>query len=308
MWARLQGIAAGAGSSVRSICLMNAMEAFLGSCEERTISAPPGACSALAIRGSRSASGEPIVAKNFDYLPLVQPFYMIRETRPRNGWRSLDFAVAPQAGTIDGINERGLCITLNYAFLFDSGRPAPLITMLIAEALAQCSNVGEAIAHIERRPRWGTGILMLADGNGGLASLELSNSKSAVRRPAPGEDWLAFTNVCRCPETCAMQVPETAVFSGNVPRPLKGEPVLQWHINRAQRIEDLVRVHETLDLNDISAIMSDHGPNDVPDGSSPCVHADYWQTTASLQWFPAKRSVRAWYGSACSAKYVELVL
>src|SRR5262249_24376472 len=57
MLARLQGIAAGAGSSVRSICLMNAMEAFLGSCEERTISAPPGACSALAIRGSRSASG-----------------------------------------------------------------------------------------------------------------------------------------------------------------------------------------------------------------------------------------------------------
>jgi hypothetical protein len=305
---RVQGIAVGAQCSLGSICLMNAMEAFLGSCEKRTVSAPLGACSALAVRGSRSSSGEPIVAKNFDYIPLVQPFYILRETRPRTGLRSLDFAVAPQAGTIDGVNERGLCITLNYAFLFDSGQPAPLITMLIAEALAQCSNVSEAISHIERRSRWGTGILMLADTDGDIASLELSPSKAAVRRPGQGEDWLAFTNVCRSPEICALQVPETAVFSGKVPASLQGEPVLQPHINRARRIEDLVRAHRSLDVNDIAKVMADHGPNGLPGKSSPCVHADYWRTTAALQWLPRKRSVRAWYDSACTAKYVELGL
>ena len=216
--------------------------------------------------------------------------------------------MATQAGTIDGINERGLCITLNYAFLFDSGQPAPLITMLIAEALARCSNVSEAIRHIERRSRWGTGILMLADTDGDIASLELSPSKAAVRRPGPGEDWLAFTNVCRSPQICALQVPETAVFSGKVPASLQGEPVLQPHINRARRIEDLVRAHRSLDVNDIAKVMADHGPNGLPGKSSPCVHADYWRTTAALQWLPRKRSVRAWYDSACTAKYVELGL
>src|SRR5262249_15625525 len=160
-----------------------------------------------------------------------------------------------------GINERGLCITLNYAFLFDSGQPAPLITMLIAEALARCATVSEALSHIESRPRWGTGILMLADADGDIASLELSPSKAGVRRPDHGEDWLAFTNVCRSPEICALQVPETAVFSGKVPRSLQGEPVLQPHIKRARRIEELVQAYRTLDINDIANVMADHGPN-----------------------------------------------
>jgi len=54
--------------------------------------------------------------------------------------------------------------------------------------------------------------------------------------------------------------------------------------------------------------MADHGPTGVPDGASPCVHTDYFQTTASLQWFPARRRVRASYGTACTAKYVEIAL
>jgi predicted choloylglycine hydrolase len=305
---RLEGIAAGAGASLRTICLMNVMEAFLGSCEGKTVPAPLGGCSALAIRRSRSANGEPIVAKNFDYLPLVQPFFMLRESRPRSGWRSLDFTVAPQGGTVDGVNEQGLCITLNYAYLTDAAHPAPLITMVIAEALARCSTVAEAVEHITQRPRWGAGILMLADAAGDLASLELSNSKAAVRRPAQGEDWLTFTNVCRCPETCAVQVPKTAVYSDQVPRPLRGQPVLQWHIKRAGRIEELVRLRGTLGSDEVAAVMADHGPRGLPDGASPCVHTDYWRTTAALQWFPARRSVRAWYGTACTAKYVELAL
>src|SRR5262249_36265800 len=167
---------------------MNAMESALSSVEGRMVPALAGACSALAVRGQRSKSGEGIIAHNFDYPPLVQPYFILRESRPRNGFRSLDFAVAPQAGTIDGVNEAGLCITLNYAFLTDGGRPAPLITMAIADALASCGTVSEALARISRQPRWGAGMLMLADASGDIASLELSGSRAAVRRPESGAD------------------------------------------------------------------------------------------------------------------------
>ena len=305
---RVRGIAAGARCPLGGVCLLNAMEAHLGSCEGHIDTAPLGACSTVAIRRSRSADGRPVVAKNFDYIPLAQPFYFLRESRPRGGYRSLDFAVAPQAGTIDGVNEHGLCITLNYAFLLDSGRPAPLITMLIAEALARCKDVAGALDYIRQRPRWGSGILMLADDGGELVSLELSSSRSAVRRPAPGEDWLAFTNVCRCSETCAAQVPESARFSERVPLPLRGRPVLEWHTTRSSRIETLVRSCGTLGTKELAAIMADHGPQGQPDGSSPCVHTEYWRTTAALQWLPSTRSVRAWYGTACTAQYVHLSL
>ena len=72
---------------------------------------------------------------------LLQPFFMLRESRPRDGFRSLDFALAPQAGTVDGVNEKGLAITLDYAFVVDPVTPNPLVTMLIADALASCTTV-----------------------------------------------------------------------------------------------------------------------------------------------------------------------
>ena len=308
MLARMQGIAEGAGLPMRSICLMNAIEAFIGSVAGRTVVPPLGACSALAVRGTRSRTGEPMIAKNFDYLPLLQPFSMLRESHPRDGFRSLDFALAPQAGTVDGVNEKGLAITLNYAFVTDSVTPNPLVTMLIADALASCATVTEAVRRITASPRWGAGMLMLADASGDLASVELSNTRAGVRRPAAGADWLLFTNVCLCPETCAVQLSESAAYGENVPLPLRGGSVLQPHANRARRIEELVRNQNSIGPDELAAIMADHGPTGVPDGASPCVHTDYFNTTASLQWFPARRRVRVSYSSACTAQYVEIAL
>jgi hypothetical protein len=257
---------------------------------------------------TRSRTGEPIIARNFDYPLLTQPFFMFRESRPRGGFRSLDFAVAPQAGTADGVNEKGLAITVNYAFVTDAATPNPLVSMVIADALASCATVAEAVRRITASPRWGAGMLMLADASGDLASVELSNTRAGVRRPAAGVDWLLFTNVCHCPETCAVQVSELAAWSDKAPSPLRGGSVLQPHAIRARRIEELCRDQSSLGPDELAAIMADHGPTGVPDGASPCVHTDYFQTTASLQWFPARRRVRASYGTACTAEYVEVAL
>ncbi len=308
MLARLEGIAAGAGLPLRSLCLLNAMEALLSMVRGRTVPALPGACSAVAVRRSLSRDGQPFVTRNFDYVPQVQPFFTMRESRPRNGFRSLEFAVASQAGAIDGLNEHGLCITMNYAVMTDEGRAAPLITMHIADALATCRTAEEAARRIEKQPRWGSGMLMIADASAELLCLELSNTRSAVRRPAPGEDRLIFTNVCHCAETCAVQVPKNEVFSHRVPRALRGRPVLQWHTDRACRLEALLEKARSLGPDDLAAIMADHGSSGTPDGTSPCVHTDYWRTTAALQWFPSRRAVRVAFSTACTAKYVELAL
>ena len=90
-----------------------------------------------------------------------------------------------------------------------------------------------------------------------------------------------------------------------------GDPIVaknfDWHADRARRLEQLVQAQKPIGANSLAAIMSDHGPSGVPDGASPCVHTDY-VTTASLQWFPARRSVRASYSTACQANYVEIAL
>ena len=71
-----------------------------------------------------------MVARNFDYLPLIQPYYLIRESRPQGRLRAFEFTTAPLVGAVDGMNEAGLCITYNYGFTTDvlehHGLPAVL--------------------------------------------------------------------------------------------------------------------------------------------------------------------------------------
>jgi hypothetical protein len=104
MTQRVEGIAAGAGLTPASILLFNAMEPILSTMAGCTTS-PGGACSAVALRGRRTRTGEAIIARNFDYIPLVQPYYTLRESRPEGRLRSLEFTTPPLAGAIDGMNE-----------------------------------------------------------------------------------------------------------------------------------------------------------------------------------------------------------
>ncbi len=308
MLARLQGIAEGAGIPLRRLCFLNAMEAFICSLEGRTVLPPLGTCSSLAVRRSFSRTSEPIIARNFDYPALFRSCFTLREGRPKRGFRSLEFLVAPQAGAIDGVNEKGLAITIDYAFVIQSARPNPLVTMAIADALASCATVEEAVRHFKSAPRWGAGLLMLADPSGDIASVELSNTRTGVRRPANGTDWLLCTNVCLCNETREVQVSELAAYSEKCPTPLRGTSVLQPHLNRTRRIEDLIRDQGSLGPEELARVMADHGPGGIPDATSPCVHTNYFNTTACFQWYPARRSVRVSYTPACTAQYVEISL
>jgi hypothetical protein len=306
---RLRGIGEGAGVSINVIYLLNGLEALMASVEGRVRIPALAACSAVAVRGSRSADGRPMIARNFDYLAVVQPFYTLRESRPAGGLRSLEFTTAPLAGAIDGVNEAGLCITYNYAFPLDTAdRLSGTISMAISEALARCRTVTEASDWIASRPRWGGGLLMLADESGDIASLELSNTRSKLRRPADGEDLIYHTNCFAHPEMCAIEIPANAVFNDRAPTALRGKRVLKSGDCRRERLAQLLADEPVLGPEQFQRILSDHGPTGQPSDDSLCMHSPYWNTTASLQWFPQRRSVRVAYSSTCQAHYVELQL
>jgi hypothetical protein len=305
---RLRGIAAGAGVRPSSIYLLNAIEALLSAVRDHVVFPPPGACSTVAVRGTRSQTGEPIIAKNFDYLPLVQPFYFLRESRPEGGLRSIEFTVAPLVGTIDGMNEAGLCICNNYAFTVDAAGPTATISMVIAETLERCTTVAEAAEFIGGQARWGSGLLMLADATGDMGSLELSNTRCRLRRPNDGEDLLAHTNAFRCPEMREVEVPTDAVFTHHAPVSLRGTRLHESAEVRDGRFAELLAQSHRYGPDELWALMSDHGPSDEPGDNTICVHSDYWNTTASMQLFPQRKSMRAAFTSACSAQFHEIEL
>jgi predicted choloylglycine hydrolase len=304
---RLAGLAEGAGVSLKSIYLFNALEPLLslvGGC-----TACPGACSAVAVRGRRSATGEPIIARNFDYLPLVQRYYLVRESRPEGKKRAFEFTVAPLAGAVDGMNEDGLCLTYNYAFTTDAASTvsAP-ISMPISEALENCSTVSEAADWIASRPRWGGGLLMLADATGDIASLELSTTRSRLRRPAAGEDVVFHTNAFSSAHMRDVQIPSEATYTARAPTPLRGRRLHQSSELRDKRFRQLLGENEILGADELATLMADHGPSGAPGDFTPCVHGSYWQTTACLQFFPRTRRMRVAYSTACEARYAEVEL
>jgi acyl-CoA:6-aminopenicillanic acid acyl transferase len=301
---RLAGIAVGARMSRSAIALFNALEPLLSAASECT--ACPGACSAVAVRGRRSATGEPMVAHNFDYLPAVQPFYVVRESRPHSGLRAFEFTAVPLVGAVDGLNEAGLCIAYDYAFAKDTPASlAPPISMHIAETLERCRTVTEAAELIASRPRWGGALLMLADADGDIASLELSSTRSHLRRPADGDDVLTHSNAFSSAPLREVQIADDAVYTDRAPTPLRGRRFHQSSDERDRRFQQLLQQTAVFGPVELGAVMADHGPDNIPGDYTPCVHGSYWYTTACLQFYPRSRRLRVAYDTACRAHFQE---
>jgi predicted choloylglycine hydrolase len=300
---RLEGISQGAKIAKSKIFLLNILEPLMSRADNNTVIPGMGGCSAVALGVSKA--GEPTILKNFDYLPLIQPFYIVRESRPNGKHKSLDFTVAPMAGSVDGINEKGLCITFNYGYVSESPIVAPPISYVISQALENCSTVSEALDFIQSSSRWGAGLLMLADEKGALASLELSSTKSAYRHST---DFLFHTNHYFTEDLREVEVSRDAVFSDNSPQALKGKCVLESPLKRATRLGQLLQEHDKFSLDIMSKIMADHESNDKPSENTICTHSDYWHTTATMRYFPKTRRAQFSFSSACESKFTEISL
>jgi hypothetical protein len=299
---------------LRLLYLVNALECLMASPRRCTVIPPLGACSAVAVRGRRSATGGALIARNFDYLPLVQPLYTLRESRPVGRYRSLDFTMAPLAGAVDGVNEQGLCITYDYGFAIDDAEGSgPPISASISAALERCTTVTEAVELIRSRPRWGGGLLMLADSEGDIASLELSTTCSELRRPADGADLLFHTNAFCTKPMQGVQVSPEALFTSRAPAALRNQRPLDSSAWRDARFIELLARRERFGWDELTEVMSDHGPVNGSDAEGNgshglCVHSDYWNTTACLQLEPRRCCMRVAYGPTCRAVFQEFSL
>ena len=305
---RLRGIADGAEAPVRSIMLVNAMEAVLSDLSRTTSNGVNAGCSAVSMTREATKDGSPIVAHNFDYIDEIKPLYAVRRNAPQNKLQSLEFTAAPLSGCVDGINEAGLSITCNYAYAVDRGTPAPTITMWISEAMGSCRTVSEAVELFESGSRWGGGLLMMADANGDIASLEISNTRTALRRPDTESNWLQHTNRFQTDSMGEVEIDSDACYSKKAPSALRGIPVHRSAISRDCTLQELIQEHAPHDQNSVARIMSDHGPDESPSNCSVCMHSEYWQTTASVQLLPAERKMRIAFDNTCRAEFTDLIV
>jgi len=264
----------------------------------------PAACTAIAVTGARARAGEPMIVKNFDYPDAARDAYCVRVSRPaRRGLASsIDVTAAPLAGSHEGINEHGLAIAYNYGYFSGRAGARVPITNLVQEMLEECRTVDEALAMLQRRPRSGAAILMIADAHGALVSVEVAPDSFAVRCAEDHGDVLAHANH-GVTELAERDVPHDAVLSRWNPKPIRGHRVHQSSEARHTRAEQMLDdAGGAVSERDLIAIASDHADGDGDDDSI-CRHGPYYRTTCSVVLFPQRRTMKVMFAAPCEADY-----
>jgi len=150
-------------------------------------------CSTFIAEKERSATGSPIFARNFDWLPSkgLPQQSMVIVYKPEGKHAFASVTLAPIAGIISGMNDAGLCCTINAIALAKSKDKAKFdwdgtpTLLLFRRVLEECKTIEEAKKLLEASKRTTSSCLTLCDETGG-AVFEITPKSIVVRKPDNG--------------------------------------------------------------------------------------------------------------------------
>lgn len=298
--ARAEAIAKGADVDESLLYLVMSLENVMASIDYRL-----GACTAVGVGPERSALGEVVIVKNFDFPDFFQPYYVTRLNRSTESASTLDVTMAHLPGCHDGMNEHGLCISCNTGLGTDMPSNYVPVTVLVQETLENCSTVEEAVDHLCAGKRSGGAVLLVADAAGNMATVEVSPNFSGVREPEEGV--IINTNHYRCREMISYDVPRNAFYTNRNVRALRGRRVHESSEMRYARVEQLLSDKEVFSLKDLLGVFSDHGESGRGDDNTVCRHGPYYSTTCSLIMMPRTRRMLVTYGHPCQSVFTDFL-
>ena len=296
---RLKGIVEGAGIDMPTALLLQSMEMLTGK-----PSFYVGACTSLGFSPQRTSTNETIVAKNFDYPNDFAPYHLTCETRPEEGYKTLGCKMGPQSGILEGINEHGLAVTYNLAYTTETpGNFVPL-SIVLQEMLETCKTTDEAARFMTQAKRGGhDALLMLADAEGSLKTVEITSNHAATRDMA--NEQIINTNHYLTPEMQQYEIPRNAIYSGKVAKEMLGTRVHESSEQRLKRAQELLKGKAKIDENRIITVLRDHGKDNKPSMLTICRHANYASTLRSVIFYPNRKTIKVLYGKPCQNEYTE---
>ena len=154
-------------------------------------------CSTVVVEKNRSKTGEPLFGRNFDWLPTkgITEHTLIVVSHPEGKRSFATITIAPIVGCISGMNDAGLCVTLNEIHLRESKEKAPFdwtgtpVMLAFRRVLEDCTTVDEAEKLLKGMKRTTTCCMTICDKSGG-AVFEMT-PQSVERRSA-------VKDVCLC--------------------------------------------------------------------------------------------------------------
>jgi len=297
---RLKGIAEGAEIDLSWVFFTQSME-LLVTFGSSIIRVP--ACTSLGFNPQRTTTKETIIAKNFDYPNHFSPYHLTCLTKPMEGYPTLGCKMSPLPGMIDGMNECGLAVTYNLAFTTEEPRCFAPLSLALQEMLETCKNTEEAVKFITNAKHAGNALLMLADAEGDIKTVEISHNHAATREPI--ENQIINTNHYHTPEMQKYEIPHNAVFSEKALKEWVGKRFHESSEERLKRAQNLLGGSDRIDGDKIITTLRDHGKDNNPSNLTICQHGEYSSTLRSVIFYPARKTIKVLYGNPCKNEFSE---
>jgi predicted choloylglycine hydrolase len=307
-YAKMLALSKAAGVSKRLILGSHFIEVMSGDPKSVYKNPPVPSCSMLFALPEATSDNTMIFGRNYDFPNVLQPFQVVREEDPDEGYKNLNFTQYPLIGCHMGLNKKGLAIGYNFG---RSWRKQPLdfrldgvpATFIIQEALETCATTQEASDFISNFPARANGFHCgLMDTSGDVSVIETTSTRSALRRPKEG--ILAHTNHYQSEELKDANLPDYVRFKMD---DMDISPI-ESPIRRYNReIELLKKYHGKITLETFKAILSDHD-NREPDDFTVCTHSPAAGTLGSIIILPQKKEFWVTDNHPCESQYEKFIL
>jgi hypothetical protein len=269
---------------------------------------PVQACSMIFALPGATSDNSMIFGRNYDFPNVLQPFQVVREETPEDGYKNINFTQYPLTGCHMGMNERGLAIGYNYG---RSWKKEPLDfklkgvpgTFIVQEVLETCATTQEAISFITKFPERSNGCHYgLMDISGDTCVIETTSTRHAIRKPEHG--ILAHTNHYQTEELKDANLPDFVRFKMDDMdiSPIES-PIRRYH----REIKLLKKENGHITMDSFKDILSDHDDRE-PDDFTVCTHGPSAGTLGSIIVLPIKKEFWVTDNHPCSSEYEKYKL
>ena len=152
-------------------------------------------CTSFGVWGSRSVDSSLIIGRNFDF-HAGEDFSrnkIVMFVKPDSGFRFMMVTWAGMIGTVSGMNEKGLTVTINAARSEVPVSARTPISILAREILQYAGTIDEAYRIAEKHKTFVSESILIGSANDGFAAI-IEKSPSAIALLKPGSDHIVCAN------------------------------------------------------------------------------------------------------------------
>ncbi|MFW5703076.1 MAG: C45 family autoproteolytic acyltransferase/hydrolase [Candidatus Dojkabacteria bacterium] len=245
---------------------------------------------------------DPFLFKNLDYMKDLEGSIFIRDLNVDGSYRliSQSFIMMPQV--IQGMNEKGLTISLNNGYGLNKPSRGVPISIALTEALYDCKDTESAINFLSQIPIANSGIINIIDQKGVSASIEVSGEIVKVSPKNKGEKFRIYTNFFLTNEL--KQVDRYKFVSQTKKPSAKDTKWKESADSRFDQIEKFLEKSDGLKIDNLKLLSQYCGGAKTPSPNTVCMDGVN-ATLASSVYYPTQGKIYLTKGNPLNNKFME---